>query len=121
MAVIGNGCSAAQIVPQIAADVRQLHVFQRSAKWIIPKWDRQFGPVARWVFRRFPWSQKVSRILWSLLADFIAYSPMRPGLFARAVEAVAHLHLRRQIADRALRSTTDSEVRARVQSNDPLE
>lgn len=104
VAVIGNGCSAAQIVPQIAPDVRQLHVFQRSAKWIVPKWDRQFGPVARWVFGRFPWSQKLSRTIWGLLADFIAYSPMRPGLFARAVEAVAHFHLRRQIADPALRS-----------------
>jgi cation diffusion facilitator CzcD-associated flavoprotein CzcO len=104
VAVIGNGCSAAQIVPQIAADVRQLHVFQRSAKWIIPKWDRQFGPLADWVFRRFSWSQKLSRAIWSLLADWIAYSPRRPGLFARALEALARLHLRRQIADRQLRS-----------------
>jgi cation diffusion facilitator CzcD-associated flavoprotein CzcO len=104
VAVIGNGCSAAQIVPRIAPDVKRLHVFQRSAKWIVPKWDRPFGPVARWVFRRLPWSQKLSRGVWSLLADWIAYSPKRPGLCMRALETMARLHLRRQIADPALRS-----------------
>lgn len=104
VAVVGNGCSAVQIVPQIAANVRQLHVFQRSAKWIIPKWDRQFGPVARWLFGRFPWSQKLSRVIWFLLAELIAYSPIRRGLFGRALTILARLQLRRQIADPELRS-----------------
>jgi cation diffusion facilitator CzcD-associated flavoprotein CzcO len=104
VAVVGNGCSAVQIVPQIAANVRQLYVFQRSAKWIIPKWDRQFGPVARWLFRRFPWSQKLSRVIWFLLAELIAYSPTRRGLFGRALTTLARFHLRRQIADPELRS-----------------
>jgi cation diffusion facilitator CzcD-associated flavoprotein CzcO len=104
VAVIGNGCSAVQIVPQIASSVRQLYVFQRSAKWIIPKRDRQFGPVARWLFRRFPWSQKLSRVIWFLLAELIAYSPKRRGLFERGLTTLARLHLRRQIADPELRS-----------------
>jgi cation diffusion facilitator CzcD-associated flavoprotein CzcO len=84
--------------------VSQLYVFQRSAKWIIPKWDPQFGPVARWLFRRFPWSQKLSRVIWFLLAELIAYSPTRRGLFGRALTRLARFHLRRQIADPELRS-----------------
>jgi cation diffusion facilitator CzcD-associated flavoprotein CzcO len=104
VAVVGNGCSAVQIVPQIAASVRQLYVFQRSAKWIIPKWDRRFGSVARWLFRGFPWSQRLSRAIWFLLAELIAYSPNRRGLSGRALTALASLHLRRQIADPELRS-----------------
>jgi cation diffusion facilitator CzcD-associated flavoprotein CzcO len=104
VAVIGNGCSSVQIVPQIAPSVKQLYVFQRSAKWILPKWDRQFGPVARSLFRRFTWSQKLGRVTWFLLAELIAYSPFRGGLFRRAWTAVARLHLRRQIADPELRS-----------------
>lgn len=39
VAVIGTGASSIQIVPTIAPEVRQLHVFQRSAPWTIPKDD----------------------------------------------------------------------------------
>ncbi len=104
VAVVGNGCSAVQIVPQIAPKVAQLYVFQRSAKWILPKWDRQSGPAARWLFGRFTGLRKLSRAAWFLLADMIAYSPLRGGLFRRALTAVAGFHLRRQIADPDLRS-----------------
>lgn len=104
VAVVGNGCSAVQIVPQIAADVRQLYVFQRSPKWIIPKWDREFGPATRWFLRRFPFLQKSSRMTWFLLAELIAHAARRRALFGRALTALARLHLRRQIADPELRS-----------------
>ena len=104
VAVVGNGCSAVQIVPQIASKVAQLYVFQRSAKWILPKWDRESGPASRWLFRRFTGLRKLSRAAWFLLADLIAYSPFRGGLFRRTLTAVAGFHLRRQIADPELRS-----------------
>src|SRR5688500_13196588 len=48
VAVIGNGCSAVQFIPRIAPEVERLTVFQRSPKWIIPKMDRGYGPLARW-------------------------------------------------------------------------
>src|SRR5688572_6240234 len=104
VAIVGNGCSGVQIVPQIAAKVAQLYVFQRSPKWIVPKWDSRFGRLARWFFRRFPWSRKVSRGLWFLLADVVAYSPLPRGPFGSALTALARFHLRRQVADPALRS-----------------
>ena len=104
VAVIGNGCSAVQIVPQITPHVEKLFVFQRSAKWILPKWDRRAGPAARWLFRRFPGLQKLSRAAWFLLAELIAYSPFRGGLFRHALTTVARLHMRRQIDDPGLRS-----------------
>ena len=37
VAVIGTGASAVQFVPQIAPDVAQLDVYQRSAPWVTPK------------------------------------------------------------------------------------
>lgn len=104
VAVIGNGCSAVQIVSQIAPNVEQLFVFQRSAKWILPKWDRQSGPAARWLFRRFTGLQKLSRATWFLLAELVACSPFRGGLFRHAMTALARSHMRRQIADPVLRS-----------------
>ena len=42
VAVIGNAASAIQFIPQIAPLVRNLRVFQRSANWMVPKFDRPF-------------------------------------------------------------------------------
>ena len=42
VAVIGSAASAVQLVPEIAKVVDQLHVFQRSANWVLPKEDVPF-------------------------------------------------------------------------------
>ena len=43
IAVIGTGASAIQFVPAIQPQVEQLHVFQRTAPWIVPRHDRPFA------------------------------------------------------------------------------
>ncbi|HNA79961.1 MAG TPA: NAD(P)/FAD-dependent oxidoreductase, partial [Turneriella sp.] len=40
VAVIGTGATSVQLVPSIAPVVKQLHVFQRTPIWILPKPDR---------------------------------------------------------------------------------
>jgi len=47
--VIGSGCSAAQVVPAIASRVDRLTLFMGKAQWIIPRSDRSFGSVERYV------------------------------------------------------------------------
>jgi cation diffusion facilitator CzcD-associated flavoprotein CzcO len=42
VAVIGSAASAVQLVPEIARVVGQLHLFQRSANWVLPKDDVPF-------------------------------------------------------------------------------
>ncbi len=42
VAVIGSAGTAVQLVPAIAAQVSQLHLFQRSANWVLPKADTPF-------------------------------------------------------------------------------
>jgi cyclohexanone monooxygenase len=39
VAVIGSAASAVQSIPEIAKAAEQLHVFQRSANWVLPKED----------------------------------------------------------------------------------
>lgn len=104
VAVIGNGCSAVQFVPRIAPEVRKLHVFQRSPKWIIPKLDRKFLRPTRWLFKRIPLLQKLNRASWFLMAETIAYSPIHRGLLGRGITAMARFQLRRQIRDPRLRA-----------------
>ena len=104
VAVIGNGCSAVQFVPRIASEVGQLHVFQRSPKWIIPKFDRAFTRPTKWLYKHLPLAQRMSRAIWFLMAETIAYSPIHRGLLARGITAVARWHLRRQVPDPELRA-----------------
>ncbi len=49
VAVIGSGCSAAQVVPAIAGKVDRLTLFMGRAQWVIPRSDRNYGPLERFV------------------------------------------------------------------------
>jgi cation diffusion facilitator CzcD-associated flavoprotein CzcO len=44
VAIIGNGASAAQILPAIVDTVKSVTVFQRTANWIVPRLDTQVPP-----------------------------------------------------------------------------
>ncbi len=52
VAVIGTGASAVQFVPEIAPDVAQLHAFQRTPSWVVPRLDFPFPTAAQALFRR---------------------------------------------------------------------
>jgi len=43
VAVVGSGASAAQVIPAIADEVGELHVFQRTPHWVLPRPDRSFS------------------------------------------------------------------------------
>jgi len=65
VAVVGTGASAIQFVPEIAAEVEQLTIYQRSAPWILPKPDREYADWERSLFRAFPPRVGASRLgLW---------------------------------------------------------
>jgi cation diffusion facilitator CzcD-associated flavoprotein CzcO len=54
VAVIGTAASAVQFVPEIARDVGQLHVFQRTPNWVLPKEDVPYTPEQLERFRTDP-------------------------------------------------------------------
>ncbi len=63
--VIGNAASAVQFIPQIAKEVKNLRVFQRSANWMLPKQDRAYQAWEKEIARRFPFLLKIYRYqLW---------------------------------------------------------
>jgi cation diffusion facilitator CzcD-associated flavoprotein CzcO len=63
VAVIGTGASAIQFVPEIAAQVAHLDVFQRSAPYVIPKPDRAYPPIEKTLFQKLPILQSLDRAL----------------------------------------------------------
>ena len=104
VAVIGTGASAIQFVPQIAPQVAQLDVFQRTAPWITPKPDRAIGRRERILHARFPAGQRAIRdvIYWGLEARGIGFAG-NPKLM-KGLELQAKRHLRKQVPDPDLRS-----------------
>ena len=52
--VIGIGASAIQFVPQVAPQVADLTLFQRSVNYVAPKPDRAFKVWEQWVLRHVP-------------------------------------------------------------------
>ncbi len=105
VAVVGTGASAIQFVPEIAPKVGELHIFQRTAPWIVPRPDRAVSAGTRTAFRRVPALQRAYRqsIYWRLEARALGFA--RPqGL--KPAEWVARAHLRR--------STPEPDLRARL-------
>jgi cation diffusion facilitator CzcD-associated flavoprotein CzcO len=103
VAVIGTGASAIQFVPRIAKEVGQLHVFQRTAPWILPHTDRPTTRFERRLYRALPFAQKAVRsaVYWSresFLLGFIKDERVMAG-----AERLAARHLRRQVRDPELR------------------
>ncbi|MEE9254694.1 MAG: NAD(P)/FAD-dependent oxidoreductase [Pseudomonadales bacterium] len=59
VAVIGNGASAIQFIPEIAPGLEHLTVFQRTPNWVIPRLDRAYSSAQhRW----FRWLPSVKRL-----------------------------------------------------------
>jgi cation diffusion facilitator CzcD-associated flavoprotein CzcO len=104
VAVIGTGASAIQFVPAIADKVAKLDLYQRTAPWVIPKPDREFGRFERALYAKLPPVQAARRafIYWSLEARALGFTRY-PQLLALAQKLVG-LHLRKAIADPTLRA-----------------
>ncbi len=103
VAVIGTGASAIQFVPEIAARVEHLTVFQRTAPWVVPRGDKPVPSARRALFTAFPAAQAVLRAFSYVVREmglraFIGSERMRE---LATKQASAHLH--RQVPDPELR------------------
>ncbi|HEX4704024.1 MAG TPA: NAD(P)/FAD-dependent oxidoreductase [Pseudonocardiaceae bacterium] len=103
VAVVGTGASAIQFVPQIAQDVAQVHLFQRTAPWVMPKPDYPMPPWTRTLFKFVPGAQRLYRnlIYWLLEVRAVGFNG-HPKLL-QAAEAIAKRHIGKHVKDKALR------------------
>jgi cation diffusion facilitator CzcD-associated flavoprotein CzcO len=106
VAVIGTGASAIQIVPQLAPKVEKLHLYQRTAPWILPKPDHAIPGEERERFGRAPWRQRAVRAaqFWRHELATLAIVRGRDSRLLRLGERVSAKHLARAVADPALRA-----------------
>jgi cation diffusion facilitator CzcD-associated flavoprotein CzcO len=61
VAVIGTGASSIQIVPEVARQAAHLDVYQRTAPWVMPRHDREYGGLERFLLRHVPGLQRLYR------------------------------------------------------------
>ncbi|BBY26315.1 MULTISPECIES: flavin-containing monooxygenase [Mycolicibacterium] len=104
VAVVGTGASAVQFVPVVAECAEHLDVFQRSAPWVLPKIDRQYGERHHQLLRRLPILRLGERLMIWTIFEFLALALVDAKPVARALGAVALGHLGRQVRDANLRS-----------------
>ncbi|CAB0151342.1 Baeyer-Villiger monooxygenase [Pseudidiomarina piscicola] len=103
VAVIGSGASAAQVIPAIADKVAELHVFQRSPHWVMPRPDRKFSPRFQRLLKiNFFYQLLRKSIYWTLEWRVLAfkYSKTLMKVFA---EREALKHLKKQVPNAQLR------------------
>jgi cation diffusion facilitator CzcD-associated flavoprotein CzcO len=103
VAVIGTGASAIQFVPQIAGKIGKLGIYQRTAPWILPRFDRPLTSIERTLLRHIPGYKTLFRA--SLYAFYELRFPIFKGnrKMGAIAEALARTHLQSQIKDEILR------------------
>ncbi|MFD3509853.1 flavin-containing monooxygenase [Nocardia sp. NPDC058666] len=104
VAVVGSGASAVQFVPAIAPDVAQLHLFQRTAQWVLPKPDHRVPNVEKRVMRRIPFVHKVLRSLEYGMMEGLGVAFRHPRPLMQVVQSIGSAYLRAVVRDPELRA-----------------
>ena len=102
VAVVGTGASAIQFVPRIQPTVGRMHLFQRTAPWVLPKLDHRIGSLEKAVYRRIPGAQRTLRELLYHGFELVQLAQRHPRAMQQ-LERIARLHLRRSVPDPELR------------------
>ncbi len=103
VAVVGTGASAIQFVPELAAKVGHLKVFQRSAPYILPRANHVYSNSLKTVFKMAPWLMRLYR--WKIFLFLDIRKPAftnRQWLMKIATERPFRKLLARQVGDKAL-------------------
>ncbi|MBA9004725.1 flavin-containing monooxygenase [Thermomonospora cellulosilytica] len=103
VAVIGTGASAIQFVPELARRAQRLHVFQRSAPYVIDKPDRPYTALDHALMRHVPGWLALQRAITYTLFEARALGFFKnPAILTPAVRRWRR-QLESQVADPELR------------------
>jgi cation diffusion facilitator CzcD-associated flavoprotein CzcO len=104
VAVVGTGASAIQFVPEIAPLAAEVQVFQRTAAWVVPRWDTPFSRLKRSLFRRVPGLQAATRwrIYW--FNEMVGMGFMGARWVQAGLKWLSTLHMNSQVSDTQMRA-----------------
>ncbi|MFD7168482.1 flavin-containing monooxygenase [Streptomyces violascens] len=102
VAVVGTGASTVQFLPEIQPKAAHIDVFQSTPQWVLPKPDYPLTPGLHRFLGHHPQARHALRGLHHWTQEAIGL-PLRHPRLLRPLEAMARLHLRTSVPDRALR------------------
>ncbi|MBH0777674.1 flavin-containing monooxygenase [Nocardia bovistercoris] len=104
VACIGTGASAIQYIPRIQPEVAHLTLFQRSAAWVLPKFDTEYSATHKALFKYLPPTRLAERFaIWSLF-EFLALALTDIPAIKTPIIAIADRHREKQVPDPILRA-----------------
>jgi cation diffusion facilitator CzcD-associated flavoprotein CzcO len=104
VAIVGSGASAAQVIPAIASQVGELHVFQRSPHWVLPRPDHVFSPLEQRLLSLRPVYKALrTAIYWSLESRVVGFK-YSERLLKLVAQREALKHLAEHVPDPVLRA-----------------
>jgi cation diffusion facilitator CzcD-associated flavoprotein CzcO len=103
VAVIGTGASAVQFVPEIARDVSQLTVFQRTGNWFLPRKNRRYPAIVKEAIKRLPGVQEFRRRFMFQYCEAITLAIRHPRTIGRLAGARSAAFMRSQLKDPEVR------------------
>ena len=104
IAVIGSAASALQIIPEIAKTAAHVDVFQRTANFVIARGDRNYTKFEKTMFRKLPWTMKITRARIYIYLDTLFYRNFQQGSFInKFLTRLAASYRKKQITDPKLR------------------
>ncbi|GAB2627819.1 NAD(P)/FAD-dependent oxidoreductase [Prescottella soli] len=102
VAVVGTGASAVQFVPEIAPAVAELHLYQRTAQWVLPKPDTALPAPVRAAMGAAPGASKALRRIQYGIMEALGVGFRNPWML-RVIQQIGRVQLRAQIRDPELR------------------
>jgi cation diffusion facilitator CzcD-associated flavoprotein CzcO len=103
IAVVGTGASAIQFVPHLQQEVAELHLYQRTAPWILPRSARNISGLEHKLFKYLPFTQKLVRATVYTFLEMRVIAFVKQRKLMKVIQQVAKLNLRRHIKDKELR------------------
>lgn len=96
---IGTGASAIQFLPEIAPKVKELHVMQRSAAWILPKDESPYATWRKQLFKKLPITQQLHRqqLFWGNEASGL---PIFYPQYIKPAETLLKLNIKRVVKNK---------------------
>jgi cation diffusion facilitator CzcD-associated flavoprotein CzcO len=112
VAVVGTGCSAIQVVPEIQPVVEHVDVYQRTPAWTFPRMDFAYKERTLRLFERFPVLQRLDRMAILAFMELAAAAQTNRPWLLPPFRAIA----RRQIT----KAIDDPDLRRKVTPTDEL-
>lgn len=103
VACIGTGASAIQFIPEIVNRVKSLKVFQRTPTWLVPRFNRDYSAITKWVFKNIPGVKNLYRLFIYWRNEYYGIAIIGYPFFNNLLQKASKLYLRAKVKDSKLR------------------